>query len=79
MPEKFYLKAVLNESLVDSTSGGIDNQKLIEALCQEMKIKHIDVFYDFYEKQFKEQLQWVIFFLSTLKLRFYSYQDKKML
>ena len=52
------MKAVLNDSLLDA-QGKVDNQKLIEGLCQEMKIKHIDVFYDFYDKQFKEQLHWV--------------------
>lgn len=58
MPPKCYMKAVLNESLLDA-NGGIDHHKVIEALCQEMKIKHIDIFTEFYEKQFKEQLFWV--------------------
>lgn len=59
LPEKFYMKAVLNDSLLVQET--IDNTKLIRALCQEMKIKDIDVFHDFYEKQFKEQLNWVFF------------------
>lgn len=61
IPMKFFHKSVLNDSLLDPDLKEIDNQKLVEALCQEMKIKHIDVFFDFYDKQFKEQLQWVIF------------------
>lgn len=54
------MKAVLNDSLLDA-NGGIDQIKLIEALCQEMKIKHTDIFTDFYQKQFKEQILWVFF------------------
>lgn len=56
------MKAVLNDALLDTNQKEIDSQKLVEALCQEMKIKHIDVFFDFYEKQFKDQLHWVIIF-----------------
>lgn len=62
MPKKFFMKAVLNDALLDTNQKEIDSQKLVEALCQEMKIKHIDVFFDFYEKQFKDQLHWVIIF-----------------
>jgi len=78
LPEKFYIKAVLNDSLLDP-QGKIDNQKLIEGLCQEMKIKHIDVFYDFYDKQFKEQLHWVIYKKYYFMNVFLSYLDKKIL
>ena len=49
------MKAVLNESLLDE-HGGIDKIKLTEALCQEMKIKHIDIFTEFYKKQFKDEI-----------------------
>lgn len=33
--------------------------KLVEILCKEMKIKHIDLFMDFYDKKYKEKFDWV--------------------
>lgn len=70
MPKKFFMKAVLNDALLDISQQEIDSQKLVEALCQEMKIKHIDVFFEFYEKQFKDQLHWVFIF----NLVFYKHE-----